>query len=106
VYTTLPAKLARKIVKQLNRAGASKFAPQTPRTIHEEDARVERMYAEWIDAQNDAYEAVVATREGQTVFSGRGKELTMGYVTHDACPGRGDDIEHSPCELLWASLAG
>lgn len=99
MYTTLPAKLARKIVKQLNRAGASKFAPGNPRTIQEEDDRVERIYADWIDSQNDAYEADLATRAEQTVFGDRANDLTMGYVTHDACPGRGDDIEHIPCEL-------
>lgn len=105
VYTTLPAKLARKILEQLNKAGPSKFVPETPRTIQEEDDRVERMYAEWIDAQNDAYDADLAIQGEHTVFGGREKQLTMGYVTHDACPGRGDDIEHVPCELCGPILA-
>lgn len=27
-----------------------------------------------------------------------GSPLTMGYVTRDSCPGKGDDIEHIPGE--------
>jgi hypothetical protein len=98
VYTTLPVRLARNIVKQLNEAGASKFVPDTPRTIQDEDVRVERMYTEWIDAQNDAFEAASAFDGDQAVLGGHAKDLTMGYVTHDACPGKGDDIEHIPCK--------
>jgi hypothetical protein len=28
-----------------------------------------------------------------------GRVKTMGYVTRDSCPGKGDDVDHSPGEF-------
>jgi hypothetical protein len=92
VYTTLPVKLARQVIKQLNKAGASKLVPVKPLTISDYDQLVERGYKQWLDGQASAYE--IETDGRQKVFST--SHLTMGYVTKDACPGRGDDIEHKP----------
>jgi len=96
VYATLPVKLARQVLEQLNRAGASKFAPDEPRTIQEEDARVENIYTEWLDTQSTLHEAAQDLMNNDQVVLSKSKPLTMGYVTHDACAGRGDDIEHIP----------
>ncbi|KAK1925880.1 putative vacuolar protein [Papiliotrema laurentii] len=99
MYITLPGKIARKVLDQLNRAGASKLIPDTPRTIQEEDARVERIYQDWLDTQAAEYEREMSLSGGEQVVMGGKSEgglLTMGYVTRDACPGKGDDIEHTP----------
>jgi hypothetical protein len=99
VYATLPVKLAEKVLEQLNRAGASKLVPSQPRTIQEEDVRVEKIYNEWLDTAAVLHEESQSMMGGhQVVFRGK-KPVTMGYVTHDACAGRGDDIEHTPREF-------
>ena len=92
-YVPLPAGLARKILKQLNMAGPSKFAPSTRLG---EEQRVEQVYRQWMASQWEEYEQTrAAGNEEQMVWSS-GEALMLGYVTHDACPGRGDDIEHIP----------
>jgi len=98
VYATLPITLAEKVLEQLNRAGASKLAPIEPGTIGEEDGRVERIYNEWLDTAAVLHEESQSMMRGHQVVFGGKQPLTMGYVTHDACAGRGDDIEHAPCE--------
>ena len=84
----------------MNRAGASKLVPDEPRTIQEEDARVERIYSEWLNTQAVLHEEAQSLLGGQQVVFDHAEPLTMGYVTHDACAGRGDDIEHTPCKLI------
>ncbi len=90
----------------MNKAGASKFAPSTPRTIQEEDERVERNYQAWLEMQAEQYEQDQLTQTRQlrlgsvSDLSAKKEKLTLGYVTKDACPGKGDDIEHIPRELL------
>ncbi len=96
VYVPLSASLARRIVEQLNLAGPTKLysEPSGPRG---EDERVERIYREWLSNQWDEYALNRDTVEEQVAWSGR-RTPTMGYVTRDACPGVGDDIEHIPGE--------
>jgi hypothetical protein len=78
----------------MNRAGASKFAPRTPQ--EDDEAYVREVYEEWLEEQWNDYVATGLTSSiGETVF-GHGKPSTLGYVTKDACRGRGDDIEHIP----------
>jgi hypothetical protein len=86
------------VLEQLNRAGASKLVPSEPRTIQEEDARVERIYDEWLATAAILHEESASMLSGHQVVFGGKEPLTMGYVTHDACAGRGDDIEHTPRE--------
>lgn len=90
-------KLARRIVEQLNKAGASKLVPSQPQTIQEYDAQVDETYNRWLDEQSQQYGSTV-NGVAQVVLSSHGKPQTMGYVTKDACPGTGDDIEHIPCK--------
>ncbi|WWD18629.1 hypothetical protein CI109_103082 [Kwoniella shandongensis] len=103
-YARLSAGLARNITEQLNRAGASKLLPTVPSTKREEEQRVQATYDEWMRSQWEDYvesQGVVDIEfEGQqTVFSSATtvkKPSTLGYVTKDACPGKGDDIDHIP----------
>jgi hypothetical protein len=57
-------------------------------------------YNQWMAEQWLEHSTIQAGRqEGDqaTFVSGKEKETrTMGYVTRDACPGVGDDIEHVP----------
>lgn len=95
MYTTLPARLAKQVLEQMNRAGASKLVPDKPKSIEDYDAQVEMGFSRWLDEQAEASE--LATEDDvQVVMSPHGKPQTMGYVTKDACPGRGDDVEHIP----------
>nr|XP_018262156.1 vacuolar protein [Kwoniella dejecticola CBS 10117]OBR84314.1 vacuolar protein [Kwoniella dejecticola CBS 10117] len=103
VYVRLPAGLARSITDQMNRAGASKLVPSQPTTKSEEEARVNGIYDDWMAEQwkdhllsgqqdhlLDGDQVVLP--DGKTTK----KPRTMGFVTKDACPGKGDDIEHFP----------
>jgi len=49
--------------------------------------------------QYTEYTAYKSPNSAQVTFEASGKEQetrTMGYVTKDLCPGRGDDIDHVP----------
>ena len=59
---------------------------------------MERGYQEWLGKARDEYDQQQSER-GQTILGQRQKGLTLGYVTQDECPGKGDDIEHIPREL-------
>ena len=83
----------------MNRAGASKLLPDESATRARVEARVQRTYDSWLQAQWDDYVARHMAAGGleETVLDAWGQEtLTMGYVTKDACPGVGDDIQHVP----------
>ncbi|CAK9780497.1 unnamed protein product [Cutaneotrichosporon oleaginosum] len=101
-YTRLKLGVGKAIANEMNRAGASKLQPMSAQ--EEDEAHVQRVYNEWLAAQWNTYlenggdEADVYEESDQTPL-GRPvprKPKTLGYVTHDACPGRGDDIEHIP----------
>ncbi|KAK8858734.1 hypothetical protein IAR55_002963 [Kwoniella newhampshirensis] len=103
-YTRLSAGLARNVTDQLNRAGASKLLPTVPSSQAEEEQRVRETYSEWMRSQWEDYVQLQAVEDGvkdgqQTVMSNGNdakKPSTLGYVTKDACPDKGDDIEHIP----------
>jgi hypothetical protein len=103
----------------MNRAGTSKLVP-SPRISssrsesdirqmrYEDELRVKREYDSWLFDQREEYEGSINIMEsgGEQMVLGnkdgrRGKDgLTLGYVTKDACRGKGDDIEHIP-RALW-----
>lgn len=90
LYTRLPAGLAYNITVEMNRAGTSKLLPE-----EDDDAHVHRVYSEWLADQWERYEAEEARQDtAQVPFAV--KPRTLGYVTHDSCRGKGDDIEHIP----------
>ncbi|ORY25942.1 vacuolar protein [Naematelia encephala] len=109
VYTELPAGLARNITQQMNLAGPSKLVPsQAPSTRQEVEDRVDQGYRAWMASQWEDYlqsqsQTQTETNNNDVQMSfdvtrmGKGKKSpTLGYVTKDACPGLGDDIEHIP----------
>jgi hypothetical protein len=97
-------------------------------TSQEVEEMVERIYRETMAQQWDLYAAqqlLLQESEAEMQFGARSRSrsidtnldddaldadteyahstrggLTMGYVTRDRCPGKGDDIEHVPGELL------
>ncbi len=112
----MKAGLAKQITPEMNRRGASKLKgaswPVSPESLRaEDDRKVQESYNEWLSVQWEEYSsrntvADHAHREqafwsGETVRKKAGQEsLTLGFVTKDACPGVGDDIEHIPGMLL------
>lgn len=98
LYVPLPAGLAGNITSEMNRAGASRLLPSTTRESVEQD--VDRVYGQWMAEQWDEHAASSSSSSlqdtrAQVVLDAR-EERTMGYVTKDACPGVGDDIDHVP----------
>lgn len=81
----------------MNRAGASRFAPLSPQ--EDDDAYVRKVYNDWLQQQWDDYlleELMGETDEIALGGSPGEKPHTLGFVTKDDCPGRGDDIRHIP----------
>ena len=91
----------------MNRAGASRFLPSIP-TRQSVEADVDRVYGTWLKGQWEEHVASSALslddQRAQVVFGRKDDERTMGYVTKDACPGVGDDIEHVPGEYYPLTL--
>jgi hypothetical protein len=101
-------------------------------TSQQEEQRVDRIYRETMAEQWDLYAAqqlLIQESEAEMQFGARHRStntnldndgldadtddehsiragLTMGYVTRDRCPGKGDDIEHVPGELLRSPQSG
>ncbi|WVF68981.1 hypothetical protein IAT40_003755 [Kwoniella sp. CBS 6097] len=113
LYVRLPAGLARNTTEQMNRSGASKLVP-TPSmpastsevyTKAEEEARVRRIHdqylaEQWEDYQSQFPKGSNGVNMDQVVFGVHDKPRTLGLVTKDKCPGRGDDIEHIPVPFV------
>lgn len=79
----------------MNRAGASRFGPLTPQ--EDDDAYVRKVFNEWLQQQWDDYLLEELSGGSQvTLEDPTQKPHTLGFVTKDACPGRGDDIPHIP----------
>lgn len=117
LFIRLPAGFARQIAPEMNRAGASKFTPvpagvigighspidsqSRERMRYEDDQKIRRVYDDWLEEQARPYEDEQGVsfdqHQDQIVFGGERRKLTPGYVTKDACPSKGDDIEHVPC---------
>jgi hypothetical protein len=98
LYTTLPAGIASNSTGELNRAGASRFAPSS--NAEEVERKVDETYNQWMAEQ--WFDHISRTEGGgnQAPFEITKDTPTMGYVTRDSCPGKGDDIEHVPGTLL------
>ncbi|KAL1413169.1 hypothetical protein Q8F55_000918 [Vanrija albida] len=97
LYTRLPAFLATEVFAEMNRAGASKLLPTTAR--EDVEARATRIYNDWLADQWDEHVAATllgADDDALAFGSPDKKPHTLGYVTRDACKGRGDDIPHIP----------
>ena len=75
----VPYRHASQIVHRLNTQGLS-----SARAAHQdEDMRVNAVYAQWTKQ----------SAAGARVETSAGEEVSLGYVTKDSCPGRGDDTE-------------
>nr|XP_019045440.1 vacuolar protein [Kwoniella bestiolae CBS 10118]OCF24370.1 vacuolar protein [Kwoniella bestiolae CBS 10118] len=107
LWVELPAGLARNVTEQMNKSGASKLLPSEPTTKLEEEDRVRRIYNDWMTEQWEDYllqggnDHLYEQEEMQRVFREDERKIpkkprTMGFVTKDSCPGKGDDIEHYP----------
>lgn len=96
LYTQLPANVAGNITIEMNRAGASRFAPISPQ--EDDDAYVRKVYNEWLQQQWDDYvlEQLMGETDEVTLGGPEGKPHTLGFVTKDDCRGNGDDIPHIP----------
>lgn len=108
LYMRLPAGLAEKITIEMNRAGASKLMNSPPSPDVDDDAYVRHVYQSWLAEQWDTFAAEHLQGSGisdvedvlMLARSDATKPHTLGYVTHDACPGKGDDIEHIPVPIF------
>lgn len=103
-YVSLPSRLAKRITAQLNLAGPSRLVP-TSAYAWQDDEQVDRIYNRWLSSQWHEHSVINALQNGhgQVAFSTH-SNLTLGYVTRDACPGLGDDIEHIPGEPSVRSM--
>ncbi|WWC88647.1 uncharacterized protein L201_003560 [Kwoniella dendrophila CBS 6074] len=109
LYVRLAAGLARNITEQMNRSGASKFIPSQPTTKLEEEDRVRRIFDDYMAEQWEDYliqggNDHLYDQESNQMVLEHGKipkkPRTMGFVTKDRCPGKGDDIEHYPVPFV------
>lgn len=85
--------MAANLTEELNRAGASRFAPSSD--VTEVERKVDETYNQWMAEQWFDH---ISDRNGgsQATFEVAKDGPTMGYVTRDSCPGKGDDIAHVP----------
>jgi hypothetical protein len=74
-----------------------------------DDAWVERIYQAWAEEQASLSEdqaGLLSSDNEQQFFFGIDEiapKLTPGYITGDACKGKGDDTLHSPRKLVLIS---
>ena len=98
LYTALPAGIAANLTEELNRAGASRFASSS--TAEEVERKVDETYNQWMAEQWLDHISSAENGGNQATFRVTKDGPTMGYVTRDSCPGKGDDIEHVPGTFL------
>ena len=94
LYTNLPAGIAANLTEELNRAGASRFAPSS--NAEEVERKVDETYNQWMAEQWLDHISRAEDSGNQAPFRVAKDGPTMGYVTRDSCPGKGDDIKHVP----------
>ncbi|KAF4620450.1 hypothetical protein D9613_000947 [Agrocybe pediades] len=84
----VPFSVANQVLPALNNAGADERRELQERRDHELYSRghVDQVYSRWLAEQD--------RRSGLERRAAR--NLTLGYVTTDSCPGVGDDILHAP----------
>ncbi|KAJ7681208.1 Metallo-dependent phosphatase-like protein [Mycena rosella] len=93
----VPFAAATKVLPTLNRAGAERLWPEQEgegetrqMRMWRQERAVEQGYVDWLEDMHRRYHArPPASAAAQS-------ELTLGYVTTDACPGAGDDVLHTP----------
>ncbi|KAJ7167792.1 Metallo-dependent phosphatase-like protein [Mycena filopes] len=93
----VPFEVAVRVLPALNGKGAERLWPDEEEEgdgsrqmrVWREEREVEREYTDWVQDMHRLYH----TSERSAVAQG---ELTLGYVTADACPGVGDDVPHLP----------
>ncbi|KAK7039002.1 hypothetical protein VNI00_010394 [Paramarasmius palmivorus] len=85
----VPLSLAQQVLPALNNPTGAQ------RRDFEDDmyarGEIEMRYRAWLEDMNRRHDG--ATRRAA-------RNLTLGYVTTDACPGVGDDIPHAPMEVF------
>jgi hypothetical protein len=60
------------------------------------ERQVDETYNQWMAEQWIDHISRTGGGGSQAAFEVGKNEPTMGYVTRDSCPGKGDDIEHVP----------
>ncbi|KAJ7755792.1 Metallo-dependent phosphatase-like protein [Mycena metata] len=95
-FPDVPFEVAVKVLPALNGKGAERLWPSEREEGESREMRawrvereVEREYANWLEDMHRQY----YDSERSATLQG---ELTLGYVTTDACPGVGDDVAHLP----------
>jgi hypothetical protein len=102
--------MIKRIKEEMDRAGASKLRPDNQQDSSsltlaqrraEIDRRVDEEYQRWMAEQWEDYliQGGEARDTTQVSWDVGGRIKTMGYVTRDSCPGKGDDVNHFPGEL-------
>ncbi|KAJ7506643.1 Metallo-dependent phosphatase-like protein [Mycena galericulata] len=100
----VPFAAATAVLPALNRAGAERLWPEREggegegegesrqMRMWRQERAVERGYVDWLEDMHRRYYA----QQQLEPLAGAQGELTLGYVTTDACPGAGDDVPHVP----------
>ena len=57
---------------------------------------MDETYDQWMAEQWFDHISTASDVGNQAVLTADKNAPTMGYVTRDSCPGKGDDIEHVP----------
>lgn len=91
--------MARQLIDQMNRDGTTKLLPHSPPSRFDDDQLVERecqarSALAWDEYISERLSSGDETNELSFDALERSGAKTLGYVTRDACPGIGDDIEH------------
>ena len=77
--------------------------------MQEDDEHVELVYNQWLAAQAQSIPAMDSWDRqvvmGDAIYKDK-EGLTMGYLTRDACQGKGDDIEHYPSKYRNVAQVG
>ncbi|KAF7335281.1 hypothetical protein MSAN_02338800 [Mycena sanguinolenta] len=91
----VPFEAAMKVLPEMNRAGADRLwsgevDPEESRQMRvwRQERQVQDGYAKWVGHMHRLYHERSNAADAE--------ELTLGYVTADACPGVGDDTPHAP----------
>ncbi|KAJ7265403.1 Metallo-dependent phosphatase-like protein [Mycena haematopus] len=89
----VPFDAAMKVLPALNRAGADRLwsdelEESRQMRVWRQEREVEDGYAQWLEDMHRLYK--------ERPKAAGAEDMTLGYVTTDACPGDGDDTPHTP----------
>jgi hypothetical protein len=92
---SVPYSVVARLLDYLNLVGEHQAVP----SLHRDDASVERIYRSHLLQSYLEHEASLSfmSDDDRKVV----ENLTWGYVTHDKCPGKGDDTLHKPLPQAW-----